>query len=388
MNLKFINILTILLSSFIIFISCDDKAEEIVKTDGISWNVNGDWFNVSRYPILINSQYGRYSEGAFIQLNDNRVMAVYTRFDKEHEDHTPASIVSRISPDRGESWSEEKIIVHNTDDILNVMSASLIRLNNGVIGLIYLVKETIVNCYPVIRFSNDNGNTFSEAINIIESGEGYFTVNNSRAIMLNSGRILVPVSEFDNDGEQLTSYKGKIFYMFSDDNGMTWHKSAYLKQSTNDVALQEPGIVELKDRSLLCYARSDKGSQFFSKSYDGGLSWTELDESSLISPVSPATIIQTNNGLKPLIAIFNNSTEERKPLTLALSYDDGETWGGKSLNICILYSSYPSIFVYDDGEILVSYCWSSSLPSGLENFSIDKFRYIENHTDSLCTRIL
>lgn len=310
-------------------------------------------------------------------MDENTIFVVYTRFEKAGYDHTPAKLVSRLSYDRGETWTDERIIVSNTNDVLNVMSASLIRLSTGGIGLIYLIKETLTNCYPVIQISNNNGRTFSEPISIIESGTGYFTLNNSRVIKQKSGRLIVPLSEFENDGVQLTSVKGKIFYMYSDDNGMSWEKSEYLKPCGEDVTEQEPGIIELKDGALLCYVRTNKGSQFFAKSYDNGITWSDFKESTLISPLSPATIVQVQTGCKPLIAIYNNSTIERKPLTIALSYDGGESWINKK-NITDLYSAYPSLQIIEDGEIIVGYGFSESFSGGLENYSIDRFKYIEN----------
>lgn len=344
--------------------------------DAIAWDKKGQFTDISKFTIPVNSEYGRYSEGSFLSLGDSSILVVYTRFDNAREDYASASIVARRSYDRGQTWSDESVVVSNTDDVLNVMSASLTRLQNGNIGLFYLIKRTMTDCYPVVQISNDNGMTFGEPIMIIEPGVGYFTLNNSRVEKLSCGRFIAPLSEYDNDGVRVTSSKGKMFYMYSDDNGTTWEKSGYLNPCADDVIEQEPGIVELNDGSLLCYVRTDKGSQFFARSYDNGTSWSDFKESSLTSPLSPATIIQIQTGKKPLMAVWNNSSYERRPLTIALSYDGGSTWAN-ARDITDAYASYPSLLIFDDGEILIGYCYSDTFSYGLENYSIDRFKYIE-----------
>lgn len=358
---------------------CSTENDDLSKNkEHFYWDENGEFIQLNKFQIYSNTEFGRYSEGAFVKIDQNTILAVYTRFEGDHFDETSAKLVSRKSYDKGLTWSDEKIIVHNSDNILNVMSASLIKLDNGNIGLIYLIKESIVNCYPVVCLSSDNGESFGDPKPIIESGNGYYTLVNSRVSKLSSGRIIVPISEFENDGIQLISYKGRIFFMYSDDDGYTWEKSEYFKPCDADVTEQEPGIIELKDRSLLAWVRTNKGFQYFSRSYDNGNTWSDFSESSLISPLSPACIVQTDVGKKPLIAVWNNSISERKPLVIALSYDNGYTWQNNYTINDYSYSSYPAIFTLDDGEILIQYSYSDTFEYGFQNYSIEKYQYFQN----------
>src|SRR6056297_3491617 len=49
---------------------------------------------------------GRNSEGDFIQLEDGRLLLVYTKFIGTG-DHAPAELVGRFSSDGGKTWSQD-----------------------------------------------------------------------------------------------------------------------------------------------------------------------------------------------------------------------------------------------------------------------------------------
>ena len=76
----------------------------------------------------------------------------------------------------------------------NVMSVSLLRLQDGRIALFYLRKNSPADCRPYLRISADETQTWSEPQRCIEDEVGYYVLNNDRAVQLARGRIVLPVA--------------------------------------------------------------------------------------------------------------------------------------------------------------------------------------------------
>src|SRR5690606_1258561 len=116
----------------------------------------------------------RNSEGDFIKLKDGRWLFIYTHFVSGSGDHAKAFLASRESKDGGLTWSEKDAVVVENEGGFNVMSVSLLRLQSGEIALFYLRKNSLSDCRPVLRISNDEAKTWSEPIECITDEIGYY----------------------------------------------------------------------------------------------------------------------------------------------------------------------------------------------------------------------
>ncbi len=270
----------------------------------------------------------RNSEGDFIQLKDGSILFIYTHFTSGSGDHASAYLAGRYSRNNGKTWSSEDVVILPNEGSMNVMSVSLLRLQNGNIALFYLRKNSETDCIPYLRTSSDEAKTWTEPIRCIDS-DGYFVVNNDRIVQLQNGRLLLPASLHGTTKTGLDS-RGKIYCYFSDDNGQTWNKSQQIPNPEN-VVLQEPGIVELKDKSIMLFCRTDSGVQFISYSNNEGLSWSPAEPGNIKSPLSPASIERIPS-TGDLLLVWNNNFKpvgdgkKRSPFNLAISMDDGKSW--------------------------------------------------------------
>lgn len=316
----------------------------------------------------------RRSEGDIIQIRENLLLLVYTKFHGDFYDHSPATLVKRISTDRGKSWSEETEFI-NRENSLNVMSASLLKLSNNTIALFYLVKNSNTDCYPVVRFSNDDAETWSEPIACIKPESGYFVMNNSRAIQLSTGRIVIPVSKHSfKDG--VFQGNGTIYCYYSDDLGKTWHQGNSVPSAQKGLIFQEPGIIELLNGNILMYIRTNWGWQYYSYSKDKGYSWSKVTSSTLQSPLSPASIAR-NPYTDALVAVWNMSNEERMPLCVAGSMDEGQSWKRKSIleNKKGYSACYPAIEFLSANEMLILYSIAEKEKMGLGSLKLVYTKY-------------
>lgn len=279
----------------------------------------------------------RNSEGDFIGLKYGRILFIYSHFGAANKgqdmDNGEAYLASRVSSDNGQAWSKKDEIVVRNEAGLNVMSVSLLRLKDGRIALFYLRKNSESDCRPVVRFSSDEGRTWSDAVCCISDEIGYFVLNNCRVIQLKNGRLVMPMALHKGaDGKYFDCAVSMCYY--SDNLGVTWKRSNVLKlEAKTETGLQEPLVVELKSGRLMLLARTDQGCQMRSWSDDRGATWSPVERSNVISPVAPATIRRIPS-TGDLLLVWNDHQNigeaykgKRTPLTVAISKDDGKTWG-------------------------------------------------------------
>jgi len=274
----------------------------------------------------------RNSEGDFIKLRDGRLLFVYTKFTGGGGDHSRAHLAGRFSQDEGLTWSDQDVIVLPNEGRMNIMSVSLLRLRSGQIALLYLRKDALDDCRLRMRVSTDEAATWSDPV-LCMPDQGYYVVNNDRVIQLGSGRLVAPAARHNVAGGKWTG-RGVAMCFLSDDDGKTWRQSNTAIEAPTNVSsgLQEPGVIELKDGRLMMLCRTNAGCQMRSWSADGGETWSPIEKTSIISPLSPATferIPKTGD----ILLVWNDHSQitdeyrgKRTPFNAAISRDEGLTW--------------------------------------------------------------
>ncbi len=327
----------------------------------------------------------RNSEGDIIELSNGRLALVYSKFSGGKEDHSAARLAMRTSSDGGRSWSADKSLLDNEGGV-NVMSVSLVPSRDDGILLFYLRKDSAAtSCALFVRRSTDDLQTLSEAV-LVTTLPGYNVVNNDRVIRLKSGRLLVPVAlhtdskTVDNLNPKFEE-KGAMIAYYSDDDGKTWQRDMMPVPAVAErtLHLQEPGVVELADGRVMMYIRTGHGAQYASYSKDGGETWTVPEPMALVSPLSPATIERVPDS-NLLVAVWNDHSgrwpfkkENRTPLCLAVSKDEGKTWSPSQMvesdpNGWYCYTSMS--FIND--RLILSYCAGQGRANGLNRLKVSE----------------
>ncbi len=315
----------------------------------------------------------RNSEGAFLTLKNGRIMYAYSRYSGDSwSDHAPACIAVRTSNDNGKTWTAQDRIIVQNEGGCNVMSVSLLRLQNGNIALFYLRKNGVDDCRPMLRTSADEAKTWSDPVPCI-TAPGYFVLNNDRVIQLSNGRLLLAVSYHrtkSENGELGLDGRGIMLSYYSDDDGQTWHEGQdwLALPARSNSGLQEPGVIELANGDVFSWARTDTGRQWQTRSKDCGNTWAWPRPSAFLSPCSPLSM-KRNPFTDKLVAIWNDHDERwnmpaaessswhRTPLVLAQSIDQGKTWQEHTLieNDPMRGFCYIAIHFIKDG-MLLAYC--------------------------------
>jgi sialidase-1 len=279
------------------------------------------------FRILPGPGNPRNSEGDFITLKDSRILFIYSRYTgTSGGDNASAFLAGRFSSDGGITWNSEDDTIVRQEGKMNVMSVSLIRLKNGRIALFYLRKNSETDCIPVMRLSDDEAKSWSDPQPCITDHDGYFVVNNSRVIQLKSGRILIPVAIHKPKWQNMPEFFSMSSY-YSDDDGMTW-KPGREAANPDNILTQEPGIIQLKNGNILMIIRTNSGYQYQSISTDNGETWSPVERTNIVSPLSPAAVARIPS-TGDLLLVWNNNgiNQKRSPLCVAISKDEGKTWG-------------------------------------------------------------
>lgn len=113
-----------------------------------------------------------------------------------------------------------------------------------------------------------------------------------------------------------------LFYVSTD--GERWLLRSDLSTPAPHANLQ-PAVVQLADGRLLSVMRNAGGGWlWWAVSDDGGRRWSQPMDSGFPNPGSPAALARLRSG--NLALVFNDSEAERRPLSITISADEGQTW--------------------------------------------------------------
>ncbi|MBD3351309.1 MAG: hypothetical protein GF364_07460 [Candidatus Lokiarchaeota archaeon] len=175
-----------------------------------------------------------------------------------------------------------------------------------------------------------------------------------KPLRLPSGRVLLPFHR------ELFTYQSRFF--INDDPFLQhkWKTSQRLKVTGGCL---EPNVCLLETGELLCSLRTSRAKRvYFSRSNDGGFSWSKPIPSKIPNPSSQTDILCLNNGnlilaCNPRVKTANE--KGRSELSLIRSLDNGKTWNISNKFVIEKEEgeefSYPCIIQGHDGLIHMSY---------------------------------
>jgi predicted neuraminidase len=142
---------------------------------------------------------------------------------------------------------------------------------------------------------------------------------------------------------------------YSDDQGRNWEVGHPIFGLGNI----QPSLVERHDGSIVAYMRDNSGSRrvAVATSSDRGVNWSEVTRTEIPHPGSSVEALRLKDGR--WLLTWNDQTDGRHTLAVAMSEDEGKTWPHKRLLEAAETGTqsfhYPSIIQTSDGLIQVTY---------------------------------
>lgn len=234
----------------------------------------------------------------------------------------------------------------------------LFHTADGVLWLYYKFGPSPGSWTAGRKFSRDEGVTWSPAEHL---PAGLYGPIRAKPLLLPDGTIL--------SGTSVESYSSWACWIErSTDNGKTWTRigpipaplsladSPPTPGTTHGII--QPSLIDLGGKHIRLYARSTKtiGRICQSDSFDNGLTWSEVTTTSLLNNNAGIDAVRLRDGR--LVMIFNNTTQGRTPLTLAISTDQGKQWKVvRDLETEPGEYSYPAMILAKNGDLLITYTY-------------------------------
>lgn len=194
------------------------------------------------------------------------------------------------------------------------------------------------------RWSDDNGKTWSA---IEHLAAGLYGPIRAKPLVLPSGVVV--------SGTSVESYGSwSCWIERSIDNGRTWQRIGPITVPGRDGIIQ-PSVIKLSGKHLRLYARSKSAIAriCIADSFDDGLTWGDARPLDLPNPNSGIDVVKLQDGR--VVLVFNNSTDARTPLNLAVSFDGEHFRIFSTLEDEPGEFSYPSLVQSRKGDLLLTY---------------------------------
>jgi len=162
-----------------------------------------------------------------------------------------------------------------------------------------------------------------------------------------------------NTGADAPSRSWAVWVERSTDRGTTWTKHGPIVAPDEPYGVIQPTLWETSNSKVQMLMRSTErlGQIMKSSSDDGGRAWLPARRTQLPNPNAGIDVLRLRSGV--LLLVYNHLKQGRNAIHLAVSKNEGETWGdpyllegGQS------ELSYPAVIQSIDGMVHITYTWN------------------------------
>ena len=222
-------------------------------------------------------------------------------------------------------WSRPQGIAR--DPFRSLGNAVVWQAPDDRVWLFYVVRygDTWSSSRVQAKVSMDNAQTWSDAFPLV-SEEGMMVCN--RPIVLSGGDYLLPLYHETGYDTEMTAPDTMGLFLRYEVAKKAWRQTGPIRSAMGNL---QPVPVELAPGHLVAYCRrggnflpTTEGYLIRAESRDDGWTWTEGVKSKFLNPNSAVDFIRLRN--RDLLLVYNDSMNERSPLTVAISTDNDRTY--------------------------------------------------------------
>ncbi len=337
-----------LLITLVLFSACGPKQEKTQEDDSMpTANVT----EIKRdYVFGDDRPFAQCHASTVLRTDDGQFLVAW--FGGTHERHDDVGIwLSKGTPG---NWSAPREVAKIREDAH--WNPVLFSDPSGAITLFFKVGKTIDFWETWYQVSYDKGESWSSAKELVEGDKGGRGPVRNKPIMLSDGSWLAPAS---NELKKVWN----AFVDRSEDGGKTWTEMEFVKLDRDSAfgeGVIQPALWESEPGKVHMLLRSSAGVICRSDSEDYGKTWSRVYKTDMPNPNSGIDVTRLADNT--LVLIFNPDNRNwgsRSPISLAVSRDNGHTWG-PVIELDRGHEddefSYPSVISWDD-SVAVTYTW-------------------------------
>lgn len=280
--------------------------------------------NIELYRVFGGEHPGPYKHPASItQLDNGDLYIAYYGGEFEYSEQTAVYGSRRL---KGESvWSYPEVIA--ATPFHGVGNPVVWQAPDGIVWLFYNVQfgDTWSNARVKAKLSYDGARTWSDSF-MLAMEEG--SMVRGQPIVLNNGDYLLPLYHETGEDHERTADDTSSYFMRFNPQTKKWTETNRIRSEEGNLQAQ---VVQTSDTDLFCFLRrgggygpTEEGWMLRASSSDGGFTWTDAEKTDFPNPNSAVELIKLKNG--HLLLVYNDNMNDRTPLTVAVSTDNGVTW--------------------------------------------------------------
>ena len=270
-------------------------------------------------------------------------LIVYCEARRTASDWATMDILMQRSEDQGKSFSEPYKLAEGNAEHKTVNNPVMVQDKNGRIHFLYCEDYTVNGGRAYRRYSDDDGKSFSEPIDILEftrpEYHNAFAFGPGHAIATKDGTLIAPIWMVPKRFEApVRSHDPSVISTFySLDNGESWALGEILESNSEIMSPNETVAALTSDGRVYVNVRFKGYCRAKAYSRSGYSDWQEFfPDYDLPDPQCFGSVAAYDDGKDPYTLIFANcaAKDGRTHVTVRASTDDGKTYSVSKLIDC------------------------------------------------------
>ncbi len=268
-------------------------------------------------------------------VTNKGTLIIYNEARIEKSDWAPMNIFCQRSCDCGETFGEPIYLAHSSDEHKTVNNPVMVQDKNGRIHFIYCEDYTINGGRVLRRYSDDDGITWSDPIDItagtMPEYRNVFALGPGHGVCTGDGTLVFPLwmvpKKFNGTAE--AHWPSVIGTLYSRDNGESWQVGEVLPTTADIINPNETSVCLLSDGRVYLNIRHVVQHRAMAISENGYSEWVNyVPDKRLIDPVCFGSVAHYNDGVNPHTVVFANCEHKnaRRNVVVKASVSDTVSW--------------------------------------------------------------